>query len=68
MNNFSATVKIELLPNGLFRAIVSRNKVSDGRVVNFLEWVGESVEEKVLRRTLKRYGYPSTKALVPVAR
>ena len=54
-------------PITTFQAIVTREKTTEsGHTFPAVEWIVESLDEKVVRRALKRAGYPSTKTLVPV--
>lgn len=53
------------LPGDQTMAIVTRNKLIDGRPVPQVEWIIESTDEAKIRRLLKKAGYPHTKAAVP---
>lgn len=57
-----------LVEPDLFQAIVTREKEIDGRLVPQVEYIVESLDERVVRRALKRAGCPSTKSAVPVVR
>lgn len=54
----SAAQRAGVAPD-MLQAVVTRN--------GLVEYVIESLSEKTLRNTLRRCGYPSTKALVPVS-
>ena len=66
-NSGVARVEIKIVRPGVFRATVMRDKDFGGRCVPQIEYIAESLCEKTLRRTLNRFGYPSTKRLVPVS-